>query len=127
MAIATSNYGIGSFTYDFDVDGGAQGTIQMGKFLPDDALIFHGMAFVTAACAGGGASIAVGVGAGTTALINTTGVASWGLGAMLPGVDLPASPLRVTSGASQMNMTISGANLTAGVFVYQCMYYLSLE
>lgn len=126
MAIAVSNFNIASFVYDFAIDGGAQGTIQSGKILPDDALIFHGMAFVTTALAGGGASIAVGFGASTTALIGATGVASWGLGAMLPGVDLPASPVRLTSGNTQLNMTISGADLSAGVFVYQCLYYLAL-
>ena len=46
-----SRVGLAIFTYDFDVDAGAQGAIVIGaNRLPPGAVILDGMVFVETAC-----------------------------------------------------------------------------
>lgn len=111
-----------SFVFDFAVDGGAVSTIQMGAFLPVNAVVIFGVAnVITALTSGGSATIAVGWTTSTAALIGATAVASWGAGAILPGVDLPGAPVLATS-ARQLAVTIAAAALLTGKFQYTCLY-----
>ena len=110
-----------SFIYDFDINGGAVGTIDMGVFIPTNCIIWYGYAKVITTCVGGaGAKISIGFTGFDQVLITKTAVASWTANAILPGLDLPELPQTVSN--VQMQITISDAPLTAGKIVYGFLY-----
>ena len=121
--VATRKY---TFEYNFARDGGVIGAIPMGVFIPDEALIWFGVAFVTTGLtSGGAATIAVGTDLQAPALIAATAVAVWAINARIPGVDLPAAPVLIDNPApanrrEELQVTIAGAALTAGVFRFTC-------
>ena len=122
MARALSTTKQVSFLYDFAVDGGLVSTIQMGVFIPNNAIIYYGVAKVTTALtSGGAATIAVGYTGGTGDLIAALAVASWSADAVIEGVDLPGASVEATANR-QLAVTIATAALTAGVFVYTVLY-----
>lgn len=111
-----------SFDYNFATDGGAVSTIGMGVYLPINAVVWFGYAkVITQLTSGGSATIAVGWTGATGANIAATAVASWTANALLPGVDLPGTPVLATA-QRELAVTIATAALTAGRFVYYCMY-----
>lgn len=122
MTLITSSLKSKTFVYDFATDGGAQGSINMGLFIPARSVIWFGFAnVITALTSGGMATIAVGFSGSTGALITATAVASWSLDAILPGVDLPATPLKLTA-IQQLQVTIATADLLTGKFEYTVVY-----
>lgn len=107
--------------YDFSVDGGAVGAILpvSGATLPSKAIILGGVVdVVTTITGGGGATIALGTSAGSsaTSLKAATAIASYtGVALALVPVFTAATIVKLTaSGAIQI--TVGTAALTAGKF-----------
>lgn len=111
--------------YDFAVDGGAQGTIAPtnSSTIPDNAILVGATLNSTSAVtSNGSATVAVGTSAGssTTSIKGATAKASWSADAVLNGVPVFATPVKLTA-AGTITFTIGTADLTAGVieaFVY---------
>ncbi len=113
-----------SFVYDFATDGGAISTIGMGVFLPINAVVWFGYAkVITTLVSGGSATIAVGWTGSTGSLITATAVATWvSTTPIIPGVDLPGTPVLATA-QRELAVTIATATIiTAGKFVYVAYY-----
>lgn len=98
--------------YDFSVDGGAVGALDL--FTADADVVLKGFhAYVkTAATSGGSATVAIGVTGATTAFVDATAgaVANLTANAVLGSA---IAPRRLASGAAVL-MTIGTAALTAG-------------
>lgn len=113
--------------YDFAVDGGAQGTIAPANSstIPDNAILVGAtLNSTTAVLSGGSATVAVGTSAGssTTSIKGATGKASWSADAVLNGVPVFATPVKL-SAAGTITFTIGTADLTAGV-IEAWVYYV---
>lgn len=113
--------------YDFSVDGGAQGTItpSNGDTIPDNAILVGATINSTSAVTSdGSATVAIGTSAGssTTAIKGATGKASYSADAVLNGVPVFATPVKLTA-AGQPTFTIGTADLTAGV-IELWVYYV---
>lgn len=109
--------GVSRATYNFAIDGGAIGAIipSISPVIPANAIVFGGIINVITAPTGAGASIALGTSAGSssTALKAATVIANYtGLVALVP-VWSAGSSFKM-SAAGQIQLTVSGAALTAG-------------
>ena len=115
--------------YDFAVDGGAQSTIAPSNSdtIPDNAVII-GVTInsTTAVTSDGSATVAVGTSAGssTTSLKGATGKASYSADALLNGVPVFATPVKLTA-AGTITFTIGTADLTAGVIEVWVFYVVA--
>lgn len=109
-------------TYDYDVHGGAVGAIELPLDLPDNAIIWTGVAdVVTAPTSGGSATIALGVNTATD-LKAATAIASWtGLVALVP-VGSAATAVKLTADRT-LTLTIATAALTAGLINFFLQYF----
>lgn len=114
--------------YDFSVDGGAVGLITPanGETIPDNAILVAAFINVlTAVLSGGSATVAVGLSAGSTgaaALLAATAKASLTLDAVIVGVPVPATPVKMTA-AGRITFTPAVAVLTAGKIEVVVVYY----
>lgn len=115
--------------YDFSVQGGTQGTINLGA-LPTGSIITQAWYCVTAAFTSGGSAL-VSFGVST---VDATGLkaavaygdASYGTGSHDFTPDGTATNFTtVTSGQQNVIMTISGADLTAGRVQVFCDYIIA--
>ncbi len=116
------------FTYDFDVDAGAQGAIVVGAGrIPKGALILDGIIHVETACtSGGSATVAVSV-IGANDLLTATAVASLTLDAILDVVpDGTASTVLRATAPLGCTFTIATADLTAGK-IHVALRYVDTE
>lgn len=121
------NVAVAKMTYDFAVDGGAQGAIipTNSPTLPSKAIILGGaLDITTTLTSGGSATISLGTSAGSsaTSLKAATAVASWSAGflAIVP-VFTAATYVKLTA-AGRPNLTIATADLTAGKFDLNLVY-----
>lgn len=116
--------GICKVTYDYDVHGGAIGTITLPLDLPDNAIVHDGLIdVVTAPTSDGSATIALGLNT-TTDLKTATAIASYsGIVAMIP-VGTAATAVKLTADRS-LQLTIGAAALTAGKLNIFMNYYIS--
>lgn len=107
-------------TYDFAVDAGATGALDLIKF-KEAVVIEQFYAKVNTTCtSGGSATVIVGiVGGDTDALLDATdgAVANLVAGVSLPG-DLATSPALAVAADGVIAMTIGTAALTAGKITY---------
>jgi hypothetical protein len=111
--------------YSFTLDGGAIGAItpSITSLLPDNAIIVGATVNSTTAVTSlGSATVAVGTTAGSAAdsILAATAKATLSLDAILNGVPVLATPVKLTA-AGSINVTVAAAALTAGVievFVY---------
>ena len=115
--------------YDFAVDGGAQGTIvpTNSDTIPDNAILIGStINSPTAVASAGAATVAVGTSAGssTTAIKGATGKASYSTDAVLNGVPVFATPVKMTA-AGTITFTIGAADLTAGVVEVWVFYVVA--
>ena len=100
--------------YDFAINGGAIGTINMGVYIPKFAIVTSFKVAVLTTFVGAGAVIAFGLTPGTSQLLMVnSGVEQFTANAAINGVDLSANPFLATD-FLQVTMTISTAALTAG-------------
>jgi len=139
-AVTLTKNGIGALTtasglrvahckYDFAVDGGVQGTIAPANSdsIPDNAIIVGAtINSTTAVTSLGSATVAIGTsaGSGTTSIKTATGKASYSLDAVLNGVPVFATPVKLTA-AGTVTFTIGAADLTAGVIECWVFYVVA--
>lgn len=120
-------------TYDFAVDGGGIGTIQLANsfLLPTGAIVFGGLIDgITLPTSGGGATIAIGLGAGAqaAALKAATAIATFAAGAVLPIIPVwTAASAFVVAADTKVSVTIATAALTAGKFSINLYYHMRGE
>lgn len=115
--------------YSFATDGGLVSTITpVGTVaLPSKAVIVGAtINSTTAATSGGAATVAIGTSAGssTTSILGATAVASLSLNALLNGVPVFATPVKLTAGGN-ITFTVATAALTAGVIECVVYYYIA--
>jgi hypothetical protein len=111
--------------YDFSVDGGAVSTIAPANSdtIPDNAIMVGSTAnSPTAVTSSGSATVAIGTSAGSsaTSILGATAKASLSIDAVLNGVPVFATPVKMTASGT-ITFTIGTAALTAGIveaFVY---------
>lgn len=121
---------IAHFIYNFGADGGAVGAIVPANsdVIPVNALV-AGWAInsPTAVTSGGAATIALGTSAGSSvgSLLAATGKAGFTADAVLTGAP-GFVPFKMSS-AGQVQLTIAGAALTAGLIEGWVWYYVSNE
>ena len=86
-----------SAQYSFAADTGATGAeLGLNIFLPDNAIVTYASTFISVALtSGGAATIDIGVAGDSNAFVAAATVASFSIGAVIPGIDLPAAPLHV--------------------------------
>lgn len=133
LATATANstaagvglIGVAHAIYSFAVDGGAVGAITPAStaVIPANAIIVGAtINSPTAVTSGGAATVAVGTTAGSsaTSILGATAKTSFSTNALLNGVPVFGTPVKMTAQGS-INITVATAALTAGVieiFVY---------
>lgn len=118
-----ARYSAGAGLYDFAMDGGAQGSIDMGVFIPEFAVITRFNVTTLTAPVGAGASISFGISGSVQLLMVTTGIAAFVINQTLQGVDFNANPQMTGATANvPILMTISGAALTAGKLKFDIEY-----
>ena len=115
----------GHAVYSFASDGGAISTITpvLTCTVPANAIVMNGMINPTTAPVGVGASVAVGVSAGSSnhSILGATAITSLTLDALVVATCL-ATPFKTTA-AGLVTVTISGATLTAGIIEIFFEYY----
>ena len=121
MARVNVSHRIVSYVYDFAVDGGAQGDLLSGVFLPVRCLIIYGCSkVITPLEAGAPTDVSVSISGFPYALIGPTAHTNWTGGAVIEGVDLIVDMFDTTVIAGELVTTIERDNLTAGKFIYWC-------
>ncbi len=124
-ATGTNNMQVAHAIYSFAVDGGAVSTITpvSTATIPANAIIVGAtINSTTAVTSAGAATVSVGTSAGssTTSILGATAKASLSLGAILNGVPVFATPVKM-SAAGSVTFSVATAALTAGIieaFVY---------
>lgn len=115
--------------YSFAVDGGAVSTITPNGTvnLPANAVIVAATVnSTTAVTSAGAATVAVGTSAGssTTSILGATAKASLSANALINGVPVFATPVKLTA-AGNITFTVGTAALTAGVIEAVVYYYVA--
>lgn len=126
--LSLNRFGVARATYSFAVSGGVQGTITPtdSDTIPDNAIIVAvTINSTTAVTSAGAATVAIGTSAGssTTALKGATAKTSYSADALLNGVPVFATPIKMTA-AGTITFTIADADLTAGVIEVFVLYFL---
>lgn len=124
-AIGTNNMQVAHALYSFAVDGGVIGAITpvSTASIPANAIMVGAtINSTTAVTSAGSATVSVGTTAGSsaTAILAATGKASFTTDALLNGVPVFATPVKM-SAAGNIDITVGTAALTAGIieiFVY---------
>lgn len=124
-AVGTNNLNTAHAIYSFAADGGAVGAITPVSTvtIPANAIIVGAtINSTTAVTSAGSATLAVGTTAGSsaTSILAATAKASLSLDALINGVPVFATPVKMTA-AGSINVTVGTAVLTAGIveiFVY---------
>ena len=111
--------------YDFAVDGGAISSINMGIFIPNNAVVNRFFVKTNTAPTGATATISFGHAGDTDAFMVVNGIAAFVVGEDLQGVDFTANPLEMTA-FRQLQITIATAALTAGVII-ACIAFTELD
>jgi hypothetical protein len=120
---------VGRAILDFSVDGGAVSTIIPKKTvrLPANAVIVGAtINSTTAALSGGAATVSVGTSAGssTTSILAATAKASLSANALINGVPVFATPVKLTA-VGDVTFTVGTAALTAGVIEATLYYFVA--
>lgn len=124
-AVGTNTLNVAHAIYSFAVDGGAIGAITpvSTAAIPANAILVGATVnSTTAVTSAGSATVSIGTTAGSsaTSILAATGKASFTTDALLNGVPVFATPVKMTA-AGSINLTVGTAVLTAGlieVFVY---------
>ncbi len=118
----TSVYRVAKATYDFDADGGAVSTIDLGITIPDNALVTSCvLEKITGFASSGSATVALGL-ESTTDIIAATAFNNAALTQVVAyGAALASAPFKTTA-ARNVQITIGTAALTAGKFNFYIEY-----
>jgi hypothetical protein len=114
-------------TYDFAVDGGAVGTIQLvsSPIIPANSIILGGILDpITTFNGGGGATVAVGIGTGasTAALKAAAGFATYVGGTPLVMLPVWSAAFFKLAADGKLSVTVAVAALTAGKMAIDIVY-----
>jgi predicted RecA/RadA family phage recombinase len=125
------NPGIKRFhcTYNFAVDGGAEGTITPAEnvTIPAQTVLLASLVnSTTAVTSGGSATVEIGTTAGSsaTSILGSTAKATLSANALIEGAVTPAAPVKM-SAAGQVQLTVGVAALTAGVIEIELWGFIS--
>lgn len=115
--------------YNFTIDGGAVSTITPNGTvnIPANAVIVAAtINSTTAVTSAGAATVSVGTSAGSsaTSILGATAKASLSANAVLNGVPVFATPVKMTA-AGNVTFTVGTAALTAGVIEAVLYYYVA--
>lgn len=117
-------------TYSFAVDGGAISTIPLtiSPAIPAGAIVFAYFINVTTTIVGVGASIALGLET-TTDLLSATAITNDRFASTNKSYEVTTNaggkkPVLLESGATELDMTVSAAALTAGIIEFKLHYFL---
>lgn len=114
--------------YNFATDGGAIATITPANnaSLPNNAVVVAAtINSTTAVTSAGSATVSIGtIGGTTTSILAATAKASLSANAVLNGVPVFATPVKLTTGGS-ISFTVGTAVLTAGVIECVLYYYIA--
>src|SRR3990167_7274278 len=133
MQAASSGTGLGVLRtarakYSFAVDGGAVGAITPAStaLIPDNAIIVAATVNSTTAVVGTTSTLAVGTTAGSsaTSILAATAEATLSIDAVLNGVPVFATPVKMTA-AGSINVTVGTNDLTAGIVEVTCLYFVA--
>lgn len=129
--IGTNTLNVAHALYSFAVDGGAIGAITPVSTvsIPASAIIVATtINSTTAVTSAGSATVSVGTTAGSSAsaLLAATGKASFTTDALLNGVPVFATPVKMTA-AGNINITVGTAALTAGIIEIFVYYTVALN
>jgi len=107
-------------TYDFDLYGGAQGTIDLQTTIPAEAVVLANLCFIkttTAFTSGGSATIEIGLTGGDDDIDQSRAytVAPYDSTSGIDYANPPVNILRLSTSSKNVTMTITTADLTAGV------------
>ena len=124
-SIGVNGMNVAHAIYSFAADGGVIGAITpvSTAVIPNNAIIVAAtINSTTAVTSAGAATLAVGTTAGSSAssILAATAKASLSLDALINGVPVFATPVKMTA-AGSINVTVGAATLTAGIveiFVY---------
>lgn len=124
-ATGTNSFNVAHAIYSFATDGGAIGAITpvLTASIPANSILVGAtINSTTAVTSAGSATVSVGTTAGSsaTSILAATAKASLSLDALINGVPVFATPVKMTA-AGSINVTVGTAVLTAGiieVFVY---------
>jgi hypothetical protein len=113
--------------YNFSADGGAVGAIvpKNSAALPALAVIVGATVnSATAVTSAGAATVSIGTSAGSsaTSILGATAKASFSTNALLNGIPVFATPIKLTT-AGYVNFTVATAALTAGLIEVVVYYY----
>lgn len=130
-AVGVNNLNVAHAIYSFAVDGGALGVITPVSTvtIPAGAIIVGAtINSTTAVTSAGAATVSVGTTAGSsaTSILAATGKASFTLDALLNGVPVFATPVKMTA-AGNVDITVGTATLTAGVIEIFVYYTVALN
>lgn len=107
--------------YDFDKDGGAQGTLDLTKKLPKDSVVTAVYAYEETALASGGAAT-LQLLAASTDLTDAEAFATGFTGDDSLALASTATAIGL-SATSELKLTIAGADLTAGKVHFTVVYH----
>jgi hypothetical protein len=107
-------------SYDFDVDGGAIGTINLGAALPDGALIVNGWVDVIEETDSDVSEI--GLTGDTDALLADTGLDSVAVVLTIPDTATVGDSVEVTDSSTYVTLTIGTSATTQGAFTLYLQY-----
>jgi len=110
-----------SALYSFAVDGGAQSTIGLGIYIPNNSIITDFYVKTNTIPAGASGTAAFGWTGDTDVLMVVTGIAAFVAGECLQGVDFNANPLETTD-VREVAITIATTTWTAGILVVSVEY-----
>jgi hypothetical protein len=118
-----NSVGVATVTYDFSVSGGAVSTIDLGKAIPDNAIVTQVVQdTLTTVTSGGSATVQLILGStnltGATAIASITGTGTIALAS--------GTAIKVATGAN-LKVAIATAALTAGKVRFLVTYHISQD
>jgi hypothetical protein len=115
--------GLARATYDFSEHGGTAGDISLGVQIPDNSKIYFCMMEITTAMASSGGSGTIAIKAeGANDILNAVDADSLGTGFKACIPNWAAANVKKTTAARNITATIGSEDLTAGVFIVDCLY-----
>ncbi len=121
MKLNSSSFKTQYGEYNFSTDLGVQGTINLGVFIPVNAIIKKFLVKVVTAPTGTNATVSFGLASSNQALMVTNGIPAFVINTVIAGVDFDNTPLLITT-TSEVTITIATANLTAGRLLFSIAY-----
>lgn len=128
LLITSNKSQSGEYNFSTDPNAGATGTINLGVWLPTNAIVSRFFVkTITTANSGGAATLSFRLNS-TVLLLGVTPFGAFTAGNCIAGVDFNANPIVASSALTpspQVQLLIAGAALTAGRFAFFIEYFES--